>query len=127
MNALIGTAVRRKVATSAVALALVVLGVLSLTRLPVDFLPNIAYPLIKVHVWWPGATPEEVEEHVADIIEREVSSVEGLDYLESSAIESSYTLQVNFRYGVDVNVAFQDVQAAMARAARRLPQDADAQ
>ncbi|MBW2704419.1 MAG: efflux RND transporter permease subunit, partial [Deltaproteobacteria bacterium] len=97
----------------------------SLTLLPVDFLPNIAYPLIKVHVWWPGATPEEFDEHVADVIEREMASAEGLDYLESSSIEGGYTLQVNFRYGVDVNVAFQDVQAAMARAARRLPPDMD--
>ncbi len=118
-------AVRRKVATGAVACALVVLGVLSLARLPVDFLPNIAYPLIKVHIWWRGATPEEIEEHIAEVIEREMASVEGLDYLESSSIEGGYTLQVNFRYGVDVNVAFQDVQAAMARAARRLPPDMD--
>jgi len=118
-------AVRRKVATGAIACALIVLGVLSLTRLPVDFLPNIAYPLIKVHIWWRGATPEEIEEHVAEVIEREMASVEGLDYLESSSIEGGYTLQVNFRYGVDVNVAFQDTQAAMARAARSLPPDMD--
>ncbi|MBN2495689.1 MAG: efflux RND transporter permease subunit [Deltaproteobacteria bacterium] len=118
-------AVRRKVATGAVFCALVVLGALSFLRLPVDFLPNIAYPLIKVHVWWRGATPEEIEEHVAEVIEREVASVEGLDYLESSSIEGGYTLQVNFRYGVDVNVAFQDTQAAMARAARMLPPDMD--
>ena len=118
-------AVHRKVATSAIAVALVVLGALSLPKLPVDFLPNIAYPLIKVHVWWRGATPEEIDEHVADVLEREMASVEGLDYLESSALEGTYTLQVSFRYDVDVNVAFQDVQAAMARAARHLPPDMD--
>jgi len=118
-------AVRRKVATGAIACALIVLGALSLANLPVDFLPNIAYPLIKVHIWWRGATPEEIEEHVAEVIEREMASVEGLDYLESSSIEGGYTLQVNFRYGVDVNVAFQDTQAAMARAARNLPPDMD--
>jgi hydrophobe/amphiphile efflux-1 (HAE1) family protein len=117
--------VRRKVATGAVACALVVLGAISLTRLPVNFLPNIAYPLIKVHIWWRGATPAEIEEHVAEVVEREAASVEGLDYLESSSIEGGYTLQVNFRYGVDVNVAFQDTQAAMARAARSLPPDMD--
>jgi len=125
MKAPVELAVRRKVATGAIACALVVLGVLSLTRLPVDFLPNIAYPLIKVHIWWRGAMPDEIEEHVAEVIEREMASVEGLDYLESSCIEGGYTLQVNFRYGVDVNVAFQDTQAAMARAARSLPPDMD--
>jgi hydrophobe/amphiphile efflux-1 (HAE1) family protein len=125
MRKLTDLAVRRKVATGAIACALLVLGVLSLTRLPVDYLPNIAYPLIKVHIWWRGATPEEIDERVADVIEREMASVEGLDYLESSSIEGGYTLQVNFHYGIDVNVAFQDVQAAMARAARRLPPDMD--
>jgi HAE1 family hydrophobic/amphiphilic exporter-1 len=125
MRKLVELAVRRKVATVAIACALLVLGVLSLSRLPVDFLPNIAYPLIKVHIWWRGATPEEIEEHVAEVIEREMASVEGLDYLESSSIEGSYTLQVNFLYGVDVNVAFQDTEAAMARAARSLPPDMD--
>lgn len=125
MRRLTELAVRRKVATGAIACALVVLGALSLLRLPVDFLPNIAYPLIKVHVWWRGATPEEIEEDIAEVVEREMASVEGLDYLASSSIEGSYTLEVNFRYGVDVNVAFQDVQAAMARAARSLPDDMD--
>jgi hydrophobe/amphiphile efflux-1 (HAE1) family protein len=125
MKRLTELAVRRKVATFAIACALVVLGALSLLRLPVDFLPNIAYPLIKVHIWWRGATPEEIEEDIAEVVEREMASVEGLDYLASSSIEGSYTLEVNFRYGVDVNVAFQDVQAAMARAARSLPDDMD--
>jgi len=125
MRKLTELAVRRKVATGAIACALLVLGVLSITRLPVDYLPNIAYPLIKVHIWWRGATPEEIEERVADVIEQEMASVEGLDFLESSSIEGGYTLQVNFHYDVDVNVAFQDVQAAMARAARRLPPDMD--
>jgi hydrophobic/amphiphilic exporter-1 (mainly G- bacteria), HAE1 family len=106
MRKLVELAVRRKVATAAIAFALTVLGVLSFIRLPVDFLPDIAYPLIKVHIWWRGATPEEIEEHVAEVIEREMASVEGLDYLESSSIEGSYTLEVNFRYGVDVNDAF---------------------
>ena len=125
MRGLTDLAVRRKVATGAIALALVVFGLLSFVQLPIDFLPNIAYPLIKVHIWWRGATPEEIEEDVAEVVEREMASVEGLDYLSSSSLEGSYTLEVNFRYGVDVNVAFQDVQAAMARAARSLPDDMD--
>ena len=123
MRKLIELAVRRKMATGAIASMVVVLGALSLLGLPVDFLPNLTYPMIKIHVWWINATPEEIEEDVAEVIEREIATVEGLDYLESSSIEGSYTLQVNFRYGVDVDVAFQDVQAAMARAARRLPPD----
>jgi multidrug efflux pump subunit AcrB len=54
-----------------------------------------------------------------------MATVDDLDYLESSSIEGMYTLQVNFKYGVDVNVAYQDALAAMARVARELPEDMD--
>jgi len=115
--------VGRRVATAAIALALLVLGAYSFTRLPVDFLPSISYPMVKVHIWWRGATPEEIDRSLADPIERQMATVDDLDYIESSSIEGMYTLLVNFRYGVDINVAYQDCLAAMARVARVLPAD----
>ena len=118
-------AVHRRLATSAIVVALVVLGLYGLWRLPVDFLPNITYPMIKVHIWWRGATPDEIDRNIADPIERQMATVDDLDFLESSSIEGMYTLQANFKYGVDVNVAYQDALAAMARVARELPKDMD--
>jgi len=118
-------AVHRRLATSAIMLALVVLGFYGLWRLPVDFLPSVTYPMIKVHIWWRGATPEEIDKSIADPLERQMATVDDLDFLESSSIEGMYTLQANFRYGVDVNVAYQDALAAMARVARELPRDMD--
>jgi hydrophobic/amphiphilic exporter-1 (mainly G- bacteria), HAE1 family len=53
-------AVRRRIATSVITIALVVLGIYSFLLLPVNFLPDMTYPLIKVHIWWRGATPEEI-------------------------------------------------------------------
>jgi len=117
--------VERRLATSAIVVALVVLGLYGLWRLPVDFLPSITYPMIKVHIWWQGATPEEIEKNIADPLERQMATVDDIDYLESSSIEGMYTLLVNFKYGVDVNVAYQDALAAMARVARELPVDMD--
>jgi hydrophobe/amphiphile efflux-1 (HAE1) family protein len=117
------SAVKRRVATSVIVIALVVLGGYGFWRLPVNFVPNITYPLIRVHIWWQGATPEEIDKNLADPIERQLASVDGLDYLESSAIEGMYTALVNFQYGVDISVAYQDALAAMARAARDLPKD----
>ncbi len=118
-------AVHRRLATSAIVLALVVLGLYGLWRLPVDFLPDITYPMIKLHIWWRGATPEEIDRNIADPIERQMATVDNLDYLESSSIEGMYTLLVNFEYGVDIDVAYQDALAAMARVARELPKDID--
>ncbi|MGC8908584.1 MAG: efflux RND transporter permease subunit [Desulfomonilaceae bacterium] len=116
-------AVQRRVATSVIVLALLVVGLYSLWRLPLNFLPDITYPMIKVHIWWPGATPEEVERNIADPVERQLASVDGLDYLETSCIEGMYTALVNFQYNVNIDVAYQDALAAMARAARSLPKD----
>lgn len=118
-------AVRHRVATGVIAMALVVLGLYSFILLPVNFLPDITYPLIKVHIWWRGATPEEISTNIADPIEQQMSMVDNLDYLESSSIEGMYTLLVNFKYGVNVDVAYQDALAAMARVARKLPKDID--
>jgi len=119
-------AVRRRLATSAVVLALVVLGLYGLWRLPVDFLPDVTYPLIKIQIKWPGATPEEINSDIADPVERLMSTVDRLDHLESSSIEGLYNLNVYFEYGADVDVAFQDALAALTRAQRQLPKDIEA-
>ena len=118
-------AVHRRLAMTAILVALIVLGLYGFWRLPVDFLPEITYPMIKVHIWWRGATPEEIDKSIADPIERQMATVDNLDYLESSSIEGMYTLLANFKYGVNVDVAYQDALAAMARAARQLPADID--
>jgi hydrophobic/amphiphilic exporter-1 (mainly G- bacteria), HAE1 family len=122
---LTATALRRPVAVTVLTLAVFVTGLFSLTRLAVDYLPEITYPMIKIHIWWRGATPDEIETNIAEPVERVLATVDDLDYLESSIIEGMYTLLVNFSYGVDVDVAYQDVMAAMGRVARNLPPDID--
>ncbi|PIX96923.1 MAG: AcrB/AcrD/AcrF family protein [Hydrogenophilales bacterium CG_4_10_14_3_um_filter_63_21] len=117
--------VRRRLATSAIVLALAVLGLYGLMRLPVNFLPDMTYPMVKLNIFWPGATPEEIERSLADPIERQMMTVDGLDYLESSSIEGMYSLIANFGYGVDIDVAYQDATASLARVARKLPKDID--
>jgi hydrophobe/amphiphile efflux-1 (HAE1) family protein len=119
-------AVHRRLACSAILIALVVLGLYGLWRLPVDYLPNITYPLVKVQINWQGATPEEIDTDIADPVERLMSTVDRLDYLESSAIEGLYSLNVYFEYGADVDIAFQDVLAALTRAQQQLPKDIEA-
>lgn len=117
--------VKRRLATGAIALALVVLGMYGLLRLPVDYLPGVTCPLVKVHIRWPGATPEQVDKDIADPVERIMATVDRLDYLESTCREGIYSLDVNFEYGADVDVAFQDVLAALTRAEQDLPDDID--
>ena len=117
--------VHRRLATSAIVLALVVLGLYGLWRLPVNFLPDMTYPMVKLNIFWSGATPEEIERSLADPIERQMMTVDGLEYLESSSVEGMYSLIANFRYGADINTAYQDASAALARVSRKLPKDID--
>ena len=117
------SALARPVAVIVLAVAVTVVGLYGLFTLPVDYLPEITYPMVKIHAYWRGATPEEIDTNVADPLERVMATVDRLDYLESTITEGMYTLLVNFRYGADVDVAYQDVMAAYGRVARQLPND----
>ncbi|BDV01881.1 cation transporter [Thermodesulfomicrobium sp. WS] len=123
---MIKTAISRRVSTAILALGLAIFGALNLNMLPVDFLPSVKYPLIKLSIVWPGATPEDIDRNLADPIERQLSSVDGLDFLSSSSMEGLYQLDVNYRYGVDIDVAYQDTLAAFARSSKDLPPDIEA-
>ncbi len=119
-------AVHRRLAASAIVVALMVLGLYGFWRLPVDYLPNITYPLVKVQIKWEGATPDDIDTEIADPVERLMATVDRLDSLESTSIEGQYNLNVNFEYGSDVDIAFQDVLAALTRAQQKLPDDIEA-
>ncbi|MBS0043810.1 efflux RND transporter permease subunit [Shewanella sp. M16] len=123
---IIKAAISRRISTAVLAFGLAIFGALNLNMLPVDFLPSVKYPLIKLSIVWQGATPEDIDQNLADPIERELASVDGLDYLSSSAIEGLYQLDVNYRYGVDVDVAYQDTLAAFNRSTKELPVDIEA-
>ncbi len=114
---------KRPVAVTVLVVATFFTGLFSLSKLDVNYLPDISYPMVKIHVWWRGATADDIETNVADPLEEIIATVDGLDYLESSSIEGMYTLLINFSYDVEVEVAFQDVVAAMGRVTKKLPKD----
>ena len=118
-------AVKKRIATAMIVITLMVLGAYGLWQLPTNFLPDMTYPMIKVYIYARGATPEELDVNIADPVERQMAAVDGLDYLESSSIEGMYSLTANFQYGVNIDTAYQDALAAMARVARKLPKDID--
>jgi multidrug efflux pump subunit AcrB len=109
----------------AIAVAICVVGIYSFRLIPVNLLPDITYPLVRVNVTWAGATPEEIENNIAEIIEPRMATVDNLDYLETSITEGSYQLQVNFSYDTDRDIAYQDVLAKIGLVRKRLPKDAD--
>ncbi len=104
-------------------IVVMVVGVAGFFRLPTNMLPDITYPMVKVYVYLPGATPEQMENEVASVIERKMATVDNLDYIESTCEEGIYTLLVNFDFSVNRDVAYQDVLAKMGLVKKELPQE----
>jgi len=118
-------AIRRPATIIILMIALVVVGILGYTQLATNLLPDITYPMVKVYITWRGATPEEIEDNIATVVERKVATVDNLDYLESQCTEGLYALQVNFTYNADRDVAFQDVLSKLGQVRKNLPKDAE--
>ena len=113
--------IRRPVMTTLVMLAILLFGVMSYRYLPVSDLPNVDFPTIMVTTTLPGASPETMASAVATPLERQFSTIAGLDSMSSTNALglSQVTLQFNLSRSIDA--AGQDVQAAIAKAAAQLP------
>ena len=113
--------IRRPVMTSLMAVALVLVGILAYTKLPVAAVPRVDFPVITVSARLPGASPETMATAVALPMEREFSTIEGIDQISSSSGQGTTQITLQFLLGRDIDSAAQDVQAALTRAQRRLP------
>ena len=101
------------------------LGVLSLTRLPVDLMPEFEQPTLTVRVQYPGVGPLEMEELVTRPLEQQLSAVSGLQQMNSTSQEGTSQIQLNFTWGHDLNEAMDDIRMRIDRVRARLPVDAD--
>src|SRR3972149_7089442 len=98
-------AVSRPIAVTMRIAALVLLGAICLTRLPVDLLPKVSLPTISVSTQWPNVAPEEIEVEVTRPIEQAVSSAPHLYQVNSSTVEGSSSVRVQFQWGTDIGQA----------------------
>jgi len=119
-------AIHRPVTMFMLSGVIILLGTISLLRLPVDLMPDVTFPSITVRVGYPGVGPLEMEELVTRPIEQAMSAVAGLERLESTAQEGSSRVTLNFAWGTDLNEAADDVRNRLDRVRGRLPEEADA-
>ena len=115
--------IRRPVLTSMVSLALVLFGAIGYTRLAVREFPDVDPPIVSVSTELPGANPQVVESAVTDILEEELSTVEGLRTLTSSSAEGFSNITLEFNLEREVEAAAQDVRDKVARVRGRLPEE----
>ena len=105
---------------------IILIGLLSLTRLPVDLMPDISLPSITVRLGYPGVGPLEIEELVTRPLEQALSAVAGLERIESTSSEGSSRVTLNFAWGTDLNEAADDVRNRLDRVRGRFPEEAEA-
>ncbi len=117
------TSIRRPVLASMISAALVLFGVIGYTRLSVRELPDIDPPIISVSTFLPGANAQVVETAVTDVLEEELSTIQGLRTLSSSSSEESSNITLEFNLDRPVDVAAQDVRDKVSRVRGRLPVD----
>lgn len=120
--------IHRPVFASVVAIVITVVGAVSLSRLPVEMVPNITPPTVRVFASYPGASAQVVADTVAAPIEQQVNGVEDMLYMSSSCgADGSYVLTVTFKVGSNMNMSQVLVQNRVAIALRQLPAEVQKQ
>jgi CzcA family heavy metal efflux pump len=114
-------ALRYPVSSALIAVTILILGVVSFLQLPVDLLPNIAIPVVTTITFYPGAGPLDMEQSVTVPIERTVSSVNDVDYIQSTTREGISQVRVNFNWGANTDVGMVDVVQRINRVMTLLP------
>ena len=115
--------IKRPIMTSLVMLAVMIFGLFAYQLLPVNDLPSIDFPTIQVRSDLPGASPETMASSVATPLERQFSTIAGLDSMTSTNGQGLSIITLKFTLEKSIDSAAQDVQAAISKAARQLPQN----
>src|ERR1043166_6105910 len=113
--------IRRPVATSLLAMGLLMAGILAYFRLPVAPIPQVGYPVISVNAGLPGASPETMASSVATPLERQFGRIAGVNQMTSTSSLSSAGITLQFDLSRNIDAAARDVQAAINAARGQLP------
>ncbi len=117
------TSIRQPVFITMLMVALVVVGVVAYTSMPLDFFPEVSYPAIAVVTIYPGASPREVQTQVTQPIEEAMMTAPGVQDVQSASSESLSTIVVMFNLDANVDKALQDVRNKIANVRSELPED----
>ena len=117
--------IKRPIFITCVIMFMIVLGLISYKKMPVDQFPDVTFPIVFAEIVYPGASPIDVERQVSKIIEDEVSSLPGLETVSSNNYDSVAIIVIKFRLGTDIKEAEQQVRNRIANVRNRLPDDAN--
>jgi HAE1 family hydrophobic/amphiphilic exporter-1 len=115
--------VQRPILTSIIFTIIIVIGLVSFSRLSIDLMPEVTYPTISISTDYGNVGPEEMEELVTRPIEEAVAAVQGVEEIASSSTEGRSSIRVSFTWGTDLDVAANDIRDRLDRTMARLPED----
>lgn len=116
--------IRRSVGTFLIIAAAVILGLFFVQTLAVSFYPDFSVPALFINTAYPGAGPETVESEVSKLIEESISTISGIDEIQSTSSEGFSLVRVAFAFGEDIDLKNQEIQEKLDRVAASLPRDA---
>ncbi|MBR1645012.1 MAG: efflux RND transporter permease subunit [Bacteroidales bacterium] len=105
------TAINKPITTGLIFVAVVILGLFSLTRLPIDQMPEMDPPYITVMTTYPGANASEIETNITKIIENSLNSVDGLKNLTSNSRDNISVVTMEFEWGTDLDESLNDIRS----------------
>lgn len=115
--------IKRPIFIICVVALMLILGVISLFKMPVDLFPDVTFPIVAVQVTYPGASPVDLEKQVSKIIEDELGSLSGLKTMTSNNLDSVAMIVLEFRLGTDIKEAEQQIRNRIGNIRRSLPSD----
>ena len=113
----------RPVATTLLMLAIMIVGLMAYVQLPLSALPEVAYPTIQVQTFYPGASPEVITSAITAPLEKQFGQMPGLNQMSSTSSAGASVITLTFTLALAIDVAEQEVQAAISAASNLLPQD----
>jgi HAE1 family hydrophobic/amphiphilic exporter-1 len=113
--------IRRPVSTTLIWVSVIFFGIVAYRALPVSDLPNVDFPTIQVSASLSGASPETMASSVATPLEKQFSTIAGIDSMTSVNGRGYSSITVQFTLDRDIDAAAQDIQAAISKAGRQLP------
>ena len=117
--------IERPVFATVLSLLLIVLGLMSYTRLTLRELPAIDPPVVSIDVAYPGASASVVETRITQVLEDAVAGIEGIDTLQSRSVNGRASVTIEFTLDRDIEAAANDVRDAVSRVLDRMPEEAD--
>ena len=107
--------VQHRTSANIIMIIMIVVGVLSIGRLNKQFFPDFDVDLIAVSIDWPGATAEEIDQNIIQLLEPELRPISGVKKVYSKSVEGVGSTRVEFKYGQDIQKARTDIETAVSR------------